>query len=46
MKQITKEQIDFAINRLAEAPAKYVFDVIVMLQNLSDVEQKEDDKNR
>ena len=41
MKQITTEQIDFAINRLAEAPAKYVFDVIVMLQNLPDVEEND-----
>jgi len=39
MKQITPEQIQTIINRLAEAPAKYVFDVIVELQNLPDIEQ-------
>jgi len=38
MKTITQEQINTLINQLAEAPAKFVFDAIITLQNLPEQE--------
>ena len=37
MYEISKEQIETAINQLAEAPAKYTFNTIAMLQTLKEV---------
>ena len=41
MKTITDEEIKQIISELAEAPAKYVFNTIMRLQQLKEVEKKE-----
>ena len=40
MYQISKEQKEKAILELAEAPAKYSFNTIAILQNLPEIEEK------
>ena len=39
MKTITDEEIKQIISELAEAPAKYVFNTIMRLQQLKEVEE-------
>jgi hypothetical protein len=41
---ITQEQLQIVINKIAEAPAKFVFDSIVILQNLPKVDKEIDKK--
>ncbi len=41
---ITKEQINAIVSQLAEAPAKFVFNSIITLQGLPEVDTKETTK--
>lgn len=45
MFKIEEKQLQEIINILAEAPAKYVYNVIFALQNLEKVEEEKEDKD-
>ena len=42
MKQLTKQQVEQIIAQLQEAPAKYVYNVIRLLQSLPDAENQDE----